>query len=226
MNAYSGPLTFQIPASPSGRPWRRAVDTALPSPDDALGLDEGPQVAVRTGVSRRGAVDDHPRLGGVISTVISATSSAVSSATPDAAAARKSGIATTTTTGIHGAIPTRKRTRPSPNWRSESTDPPNVRAIRVEKVGAGRLVVVDLVAEIVTVVRLVRFASSADAALESLDLLADAAQLVLDLEDLLQLARRVGQQLDQPLLLDLLVRQPGLEVEILLAHVLRRRPWR
>jgi isoamylase len=46
LNAYSEPLEFRIPASPSGRPWRRTVDTALPSPDDALGLDEGPEVAV------------------------------------------------------------------------------------------------------------------------------------------------------------------------------------
>jgi glycogen operon protein len=46
MNAYWEPLTFRIPASPSGRPWRRAVDTALPSPDDAVGLDEGPPIDV------------------------------------------------------------------------------------------------------------------------------------------------------------------------------------
>jgi glycogen operon protein len=45
-NAYWKPLNFRIPSSPSGRPWRRAVDTALPSPDDALGLDEGPTVTV------------------------------------------------------------------------------------------------------------------------------------------------------------------------------------
>ncbi len=47
LNAYWKPLSFQIPASPSGRPWRRAVDTSLPSPQDALGLDEGPLVPVR-----------------------------------------------------------------------------------------------------------------------------------------------------------------------------------
>jgi isoamylase len=47
LNASSEPQTFHIPASPSGRPWRRAVDTALPSPDDALGLDEGPLIAVQ-----------------------------------------------------------------------------------------------------------------------------------------------------------------------------------
>ena len=45
-NADSKSQTFQIPAAPSGRAWRRTVDTALPSPDDALGLDEGPVVAV------------------------------------------------------------------------------------------------------------------------------------------------------------------------------------
>jgi len=46
MNAYWEPLTFQVPASPSGRAWRRAVDTSLHSPDDILGLDEGPIVPV------------------------------------------------------------------------------------------------------------------------------------------------------------------------------------
>ena len=45
-NADSQPQTFQIPAAPSGRAWRRTVDTALPSPDDAVGLDEGPRVDV------------------------------------------------------------------------------------------------------------------------------------------------------------------------------------
>jgi glycogen operon protein len=46
MNAYWKPLTFKVPASPSGRRWHRTIDTALPSPDDALGLDEGPIVPV------------------------------------------------------------------------------------------------------------------------------------------------------------------------------------
>ncbi len=46
LNAYWEPLTFRVPASPTARPWRRTVDTALPSPDDALGLDEGPVVPV------------------------------------------------------------------------------------------------------------------------------------------------------------------------------------
>ncbi len=47
MNAHWEPKTFQIPASPSGRAWRRTVDTALSSPDDAVGLDEGPRVEVK-----------------------------------------------------------------------------------------------------------------------------------------------------------------------------------
>jgi glycogen operon protein len=45
-NAYWEPLDFRVAASPTGRAWRRAVDTALPSPDDALGLDEGPVIPV------------------------------------------------------------------------------------------------------------------------------------------------------------------------------------
>jgi glycogen operon protein len=45
-NAYWQPLFFTIPASPSGRKWRRTVDTALPSPEDALGLDEGPPIPI------------------------------------------------------------------------------------------------------------------------------------------------------------------------------------
>jgi len=46
MSAWKEPLSFTIPASPSGRRWRRAVDTALSSPQDALGSDEGPVIAV------------------------------------------------------------------------------------------------------------------------------------------------------------------------------------
>jgi glycogen operon protein len=44
LNAYHEPLNFVIPSSPTGRAWRRTVDTALPSPEDALGLDEGPVI--------------------------------------------------------------------------------------------------------------------------------------------------------------------------------------
>jgi glycogen operon protein len=36
LNAYTNPLEFTIPAAPSGRPWRRVVDTALPSPQDIV----------------------------------------------------------------------------------------------------------------------------------------------------------------------------------------------
>jgi glycogen operon protein len=46
MNAYHEALMFQLPSSPSGRPWRRVVDTALPSPDDVLETDDGPQIPV------------------------------------------------------------------------------------------------------------------------------------------------------------------------------------
>ena len=46
MNAYVSPLDFRIPASPSGRPWHRFVDTALPSPDDIVEDGSGPHVPV------------------------------------------------------------------------------------------------------------------------------------------------------------------------------------
>src|SRR5262249_29263678 len=36
--------TFQVPPSPSGRPWRRVVDTALASPLDIVPEDEAPPV--------------------------------------------------------------------------------------------------------------------------------------------------------------------------------------
>ena len=41
-------VTFTVPASPCGRPWRRTVDTSRPSPEDVVGLDEGPAVPVGT----------------------------------------------------------------------------------------------------------------------------------------------------------------------------------
>ena len=46
VNAWSEPLGFKIPAAPSGRPWRCAVDTALPSPEDIVEEDKGPRVPV------------------------------------------------------------------------------------------------------------------------------------------------------------------------------------
>ncbi len=44
-NAWVEPVPFRIPPAPSGKPWRRSIDTALPSPLDIVGLDEGPVVA-------------------------------------------------------------------------------------------------------------------------------------------------------------------------------------
>jgi len=46
LNAYKSPLDFTIPAAPSGRRWRRVVDTALPSPEDIVEEDRGPLVPV------------------------------------------------------------------------------------------------------------------------------------------------------------------------------------
>jgi len=46
-NAWSEPLDFEIPASPSGRDWRRIVDTALPSPRDIVTEELAPVVAAR-----------------------------------------------------------------------------------------------------------------------------------------------------------------------------------
>jgi glycogen operon protein len=45
-NAWTEPLPFRIPQGPQGRPWRRVVDTSLASPQDIVGLDEGPHVPV------------------------------------------------------------------------------------------------------------------------------------------------------------------------------------
>ena len=44
-NARSEPVPFRIPRSPSGRPWRRIVDTALKSPSDIVAAGDGPRVA-------------------------------------------------------------------------------------------------------------------------------------------------------------------------------------
>ena len=46
MNSGEMALDFRIPASPSGRPWRRVVDTATPSPEDFLEVDLAPRVPV------------------------------------------------------------------------------------------------------------------------------------------------------------------------------------
>jgi glycogen operon protein len=54
MNAYWKPVVFRIPTAPTGRRWRRTIDTALESPDDAVGLDEGPLVAAATDYTLEG----------------------------------------------------------------------------------------------------------------------------------------------------------------------------
>jgi isoamylase len=46
VNASTKPAGFRIPAAPSGRPWRRVVDTGRPSPEDIVEEDRGPRVAV------------------------------------------------------------------------------------------------------------------------------------------------------------------------------------
>ncbi|OAI49610.1 glycogen debranching enzyme [Planctomycetaceae bacterium SCGC AG-212-F19] len=46
--AAATPVAFRIPLSPTGRPWRRAIDTALPAPEDIVPLDEGPPIKVGT----------------------------------------------------------------------------------------------------------------------------------------------------------------------------------
>lgn len=50
MNCGSGPLIFKVPPSPTGRAWRRLVDTARPSPEDFLAEGTGPVVAPRSGI--------------------------------------------------------------------------------------------------------------------------------------------------------------------------------
>jgi isoamylase len=45
-NALREPVRFRIPRAPSGRPWRRIVDTALDSPLDIVAASEGPRVSV------------------------------------------------------------------------------------------------------------------------------------------------------------------------------------
>src|SRR5262245_42691550 len=47
-NAHSEAVPFRIPRSPSGRPWRRIVDTALKSPLDIVAAAEGPRVTANS----------------------------------------------------------------------------------------------------------------------------------------------------------------------------------
>jgi glycogen operon protein len=43
-NSWREALPFRLPPAPSGRPWRRVVDTALAPPQDIVGPDDGPLV--------------------------------------------------------------------------------------------------------------------------------------------------------------------------------------
>jgi glycogen operon protein len=47
-NAWREPLDFTIPRSPNSKPWRRVIDTALPSPLDIVEPAEGPVLPART----------------------------------------------------------------------------------------------------------------------------------------------------------------------------------
>jgi glycogen operon protein len=46
LNAYWEPLTFELPPAPDGvrQPWRRWIDTSLPSPDDICPWEKAPFV--------------------------------------------------------------------------------------------------------------------------------------------------------------------------------------
>jgi isoamylase len=46
MNAGATALAFKIPGAPSGRAWRRLVDTSLSPPEDFLEADQAPRVPV------------------------------------------------------------------------------------------------------------------------------------------------------------------------------------
>jgi isoamylase len=48
LNAYSEPLTFELPPVLEGeRPWRRCIDTALPAPDDFRQMKSAPEFTAR-----------------------------------------------------------------------------------------------------------------------------------------------------------------------------------
>ena len=59
-NAHREAMDFQIPASPSVRLWRLAVDTAQPSPDDVFDLDMGEIVRPPQPSTDRGAIARDP----------------------------------------------------------------------------------------------------------------------------------------------------------------------
>ncbi len=44
LNGYWGPLDFELPAPKSGKPWRRWIDTSLPSPDDIVEWQSAPEL--------------------------------------------------------------------------------------------------------------------------------------------------------------------------------------
>jgi isoamylase len=44
LNAYWGPLDFELPAAPGG-PWRRWIDTSLPTPEDIVEWQAAPPVS-------------------------------------------------------------------------------------------------------------------------------------------------------------------------------------
>jgi isoamylase len=46
MNSYHDALNFKIPAAPTGRAWRRVVDTALDSPQDIVAENEAPHIPI------------------------------------------------------------------------------------------------------------------------------------------------------------------------------------
>ena len=48
-NAWKEPLDFRIPVSPTGRPWRRIIDTAPISPEDIVAEGKGPVIAANSG---------------------------------------------------------------------------------------------------------------------------------------------------------------------------------
>src|SRR5262249_40042935 len=43
-NSWQEALPFRVPLSPSGRRWRRLIDTALPTPNDLVPEDAGPEI--------------------------------------------------------------------------------------------------------------------------------------------------------------------------------------
>jgi glycogen operon protein len=47
-NAWRAPVSFRLPGSPTGRTWRRAIDTALAPPLDIVRPEEGPEVPANT----------------------------------------------------------------------------------------------------------------------------------------------------------------------------------